>query len=143
MDNSDISTTSSSAQKERAKMARRQRARDTTDGDDGCNWDIEVLQFVVDSFIKMFPEREDERRGELITIDAGSIRHIAVLRLTAHTPRSIILTQLFAFGFQHPLRAGRVVLVSTISPIIVCLGTATCPETGALPVQPQAHERQG
>jgi hypothetical protein len=85
MDNSDISTTYSSAQKERANMASRQRARDPTDGDDGCNWDIEVLQFVVDSFIWMFPEREDERRGELMTLDAASIRHDAVLCLISHT----------------------------------------------------------
>jgi hypothetical protein len=70
MSSSDVSTTWSPlcqtkrAKIESAKMERRQRVRDTTDGDDGCNWDIEVLEFVVDSFIWMFPEREEERRGE-------------------------------------------------------------------------------
>ena len=28
----------------------------------GCKWDVELLQFVVESFICMFPEREGERK---------------------------------------------------------------------------------
>ena len=30
--------------------------------DSRCNWDVELLQFVVESFICMFPEKEWERR---------------------------------------------------------------------------------
>ena len=68
VDNSDNGSACSSgiekATVKRARMAQRRKVTDTADGDDGCNWDIEVLQFVLESFILLFPEREDERRGD-------------------------------------------------------------------------------
>ena len=30
--------------------------------DSGCNFDVQLLEFVVESFIRMFPERDNERR---------------------------------------------------------------------------------
>lgn len=45
------------------------------DEDSRCNWDIEIIQFVVDSFIRMFPENggsgtrrtRQDARGEFAT----------------------------------------------------------------------------
>ena len=55
------------------------------DEDSRCNWDVELLQFVVESFICMFPERQGEKR-ELRPRDARGTWEIDVVRLGMRSP---------------------------------------------------------
>ena len=93
---------------------------DIQDEDSRCNWDIEIIQFVVESFICMFPENESggtkrnrqDARGEFTTF-AWS-------------------TFLFCFGSKY---------IQWLINVLLC--TISLLSTAAARIKPKLNERGG
>lgn len=58
----DCSTSSSSSEQTTETRQSEHYKEKNVEDDSGCNWDIEIAEFVVESFICLFPESRDGRR---------------------------------------------------------------------------------